>query len=154
MRREILGGRVRAELQCQRCGSCWRAVKQAGIVLSELPAIDPDIEGRWRASREELTRQRQDEIEDRRTAESREWWAAYDRYRTTPKWADLRARTLSRAGYKCEGCGQARATQAHHLTYAHVGDEMLFDLIAICEPCHERVTAMDRAARVGKRRLP
>ena len=30
------------------------------------------------------------------------------------------------------------ATQAHHLTYEHMGDEFLWELKAVCRPCHER----------------
>ncbi len=32
-----------------------------------------------------------------------------------------------------------RAEDVHHLTYARLYDEMLFDLIAVCRDCHERL---------------
>lgn len=52
--------------------------------------------------------------------------------------AAKRARVLLRAGRKCEGCGE-EATQVHHLTYEHVFEEFLFELIAVCRGCHERL---------------
>lgn len=65
-----------------------------------------------------------------------QWWEAYRQYLTTPIWREKRRRVIQRAGGICEGCGSARATQVHHLTYKRVGREMLFDLVAICEDCH------------------
>jgi 5-methylcytosine-specific restriction endonuclease McrA len=46
-----------------------------------------------------------------------------------------------------DGC-QSRATQVHHLTYRHLGNEPLFELMAICRDCHEQLTEMDRS-RLG-----
>jgi 5-methylcytosine-specific restriction endonuclease McrA len=31
-----------------------------------------------------------------------------------------------------------RATQVHHTTYKHVGNEFLWELRAICDECHDR----------------
>lgn len=41
----------------------------------------------------------------------------------------------------CEGCGKARATQVHHKTYRNLGDEFLFELVALCDACHKRLRA-------------
>jgi 5-methylcytosine-specific restriction endonuclease McrA len=68
-----------------------------------------------------------------------EWRAVYRRYLASADWQSVRQRVLRRAFVTCEGCWEARATEVHHLTYAHVGDELLFELVAICRPCHERV---------------
>lgn len=46
---------------------------------------------------------------------------------------------LTRDNYLCQGCRVRRATQVHHLTYDHVGNEFLFELVAICETCHTRL---------------
>lgn len=45
---------------------------------------------------------------------------------------------MQRAAHVCEGCRTARATEVHHLTYEHCGDEFLWELVAICRSCHER----------------
>jgi hypothetical protein len=65
--------------------------------------------------------------------------AAYVNYMQSPEWRDRRARVLKRAGGMCEGCLQDRATQIHHTTYAHFGDELMFELLALCRRCHEKI---------------
>lgn len=34
---------------------------------------------------------------------------------------------------------QSNGVEVHHLTYERVGYEMLFDLISVCDPCHEQL---------------
>jgi hypothetical protein len=40
------------------------------------------------------------------------------------------------------GCTK-NATEVHHLSYRHIGNEPLFDLVSVCGPCHRAITAMD-----------
>jgi hypothetical protein len=81
----------------------------------------------------------QEEADRLRTEENAQWWEWYDGYLQTQEWRTRRALVLRRAQNICEGCGERQATQAHHLTYARVGHEMLFDLVAICDNCHARL---------------
>jgi hypothetical protein len=81
-----------------------------------------------------------------REEQRRQWWDWYDRYLESPEWRARRKLVLRRAGGICEGCLERRATQVHHRTYEHVGDELCFELIAICDQCHDRVHADKRAA--------
>ena len=74
------------------------------------------------------------------------WWRWYDEYLRSQSWQHKRRLVLLRAGGICEGCGQEPASEAHHLTYARVGKEMLFDLVAVCSRCHQQITADERAA--------
>jgi hypothetical protein len=65
------------------------------------------------------------------------------RYRTvmgSPGWRRRRARVLRAAGRRCQtpGC-TARAVDVHHVTYARLGHERPGDLLAVCEPCHDRL---------------
>ena len=71
--------------------------------------------------------------------ESGTWWDRYDRYMQTPEWKERRQLVLKRANYVCEGCGKAKATEVHHLTYERLGKEMLFDLVAVCDECHRKI---------------
>jgi 5-methylcytosine-specific restriction endonuclease McrA len=59
---------------------------------------------------------------------------------------------LERDGYLCQGCHDRTATIAHLFTYAHVGREFLFDLVALCRDCHERFHRQDGREMSG--RLP
>jgi hypothetical protein len=132
------------------CGRSLGAVKkaEAGDPLV-LPGFDTEAEERARlAEREEWNQA----AATRRATEKAEWFREHDAYLRTPAWASRRERILSRAGYRCEaaiaeaGC-TGRATDVHHLTYDHWRAEPLFDLRALCRPCHEAITQMDRARR-------
>ena len=72
-----------------------------------------------------------------------ERWAgkrlAYDAYLASEAWRAKRAEALRRDKGVCQGCRARQATQVHHLTYAHLGDELLFELISVCDDCHERI---------------
>lgn len=63
---------------------------------------------------------------------------AYDAYLASEEWAAKRALVLRRCGGVCEGCGERTATQVHHMSYAHVFAEFLFELLGLCAECHER----------------
>lgn len=68
-----------------------------------------------------------------------QWWDVYERYLASEDWGDRRLAVLKRDHYICQGCLFEPATQVHHLTYKHVGREPLFDLVGICENCHDMV---------------
>lgn len=61
----------------------------------------------------------------------------YQEYLRSQQWATLRRLVLERAGGKCEGCGRT-AHNIHHMSYDHIYEEFLFELIALCRDCHER----------------
>lgn len=85
-----------------------------------------------------------------------EWFAEHAAYLATPEWFFKRGQVLNRDGYQCQARLQSCrgiATQAHHLTYKHWRNEPLFDLVAVCEACHEAVTYMDREGRPNESRL-
>gem|GEM_PF-1012922 len=70
-----------------------------------------------------------------------EWNRQYEHYRQTDEWKHKRSKVILRAQGLCEACRDRPATQAHHTTYAHVGREFLFELVAVCEPCHRSMHA-------------
>lgn len=62
----------------------------------------------------------------------------YEEYRRSEKWQKKRALVLRRAGGLCEGCMAASADIVHHTTYRNIGDELLFELVALCHGCHAK----------------
>lgn len=62
----------------------------------------------------------------------------YAEYLRSTEWAARRERVMQRAGGICEGCRMQPATEVHHLTYEHMTQEFLFELVAICSDCHAR----------------
>ena len=71
-----------------------------------------------------------------RRGDGRRHSVLYETYLQTPAWRERRGRTLMLAGYACQRCGRAKATDAHHLTYERLGRERDGDLLALCEACH------------------
>jgi hypothetical protein len=67
-----------------------------------------------------------------------DFWARYREYLTSDAWRGKRARVLEHANFTCEGWRERPATQVHHLHYRRVFDELLFDLVAVCDACHEK----------------
>jgi 5-methylcytosine-specific restriction endonuclease McrA len=63
----------------------------------------------------------------------------YSDYLNSQEWKQKRSLVLKRDNYTCTGCGVARATQVHHLTYKHIYNEFLFELTSLCDECHDRV---------------
>jgi 5-methylcytosine-specific restriction endonuclease McrA len=64
---------------------------------------------------------------------------SYVDYLKSDKWLAKRRAVLERDGGICQACLIRAATQIHHKTYKRVGDEALFDLVAVCAPCHEKI---------------
>lgn len=85
----------------------------------------------WRQESAERDRKRHDD--------NARWWQQYNAYLRSDAWRAKRAQVLERAQHLCEACGIARAVEAHHTTYKHVGREPLFELRAVCHSCHEQL---------------
>lgn len=129
--------------QCLRCGRSRGNVPKAGVVLASLETWDEALAESFRASASEQQsrawEERQEQYRREKEEEDERWWQWYDGYLRTPQWRALRAKVFRRSGGLCEGCGERYAVQVHHLTYARVGREMLFDLAAVCEECHRSI---------------
>lgn len=64
---------------------------------------------------------------------------AYDDYLRSDDWRRRAAKIMKRAAGLCEGCLTNPPAEVHHLTYAHIGNEFAFELVALCRSCHGRV---------------
>lgn len=122
---------------CEQCILC--GLGRPSISHSSLTTIQRKVAQPYDTELQELVRRAA--WEDRRTQreETRPqgWWTWYDEYLRSPVWQRKRAAVLKRCRGVCEACGQDWAIEVHHLTYAHVGGEPLWDLVGICVACHE-----------------
>lgn len=119
--------------QCLRCGenaSAW--IARAKIPNLNRPEWDETLSKTYYAQRS------QDRL-IQRDVERADWFSEHDQYLKTPAWRALRLKVFARSQGLCEGCRSRPATQAHHLTYAHWRHEFLWELVAVCDDCHERV---------------
>ncbi len=135
--RAVKGGSKQYGQQCLRCGH-FQAVKKTAVPLTvHVVEYDPEIGKRFH-----------DEIQDRlareREAKNQEWWEWYSEYLKSPVWDSKRRRVLQRDKKICQACQKRKATQVHHLTYERAGDEPLFDLVSVCNECHEHLTELSR----------
>jgi hypothetical protein len=55
----------------------------------------------------------------------------------TKAWKAKRLQVMERDKWTCQVCKKNVATDVHHLTYDHIFNEPLSDLMAICRNCHE-----------------
>lgn len=102
----------------------------------ELPLFDE-------AARERAYELRDEARREREATRREKWWRLYEEYLASERWAALRQRVLDRCRGLCEGCRQREATIVHHLTYEHLYDELLYELVGLCRPCHDRAHHRD-----------
>ncbi len=135
-KRTIAGGAVKFVEQCLDCGCQIRDIPKKDLWKHNLPAIAEWDEALRTSYQSVRMAEWQQESQAVRDAETAEWRAWYNAYLQTPEWQAIRVKVLRRDRGICQGCGEAGATQVHHLTYDRVGREMLFDLVSVCRPCH------------------
>jgi len=131
-------GAIQYVYQCFDCGArVGGAISKAEVfrIRGPLDLILPFDESAREHGRSLLQEQRR-VIAVQATDERR---AVYAAYLDSPEWRAKRVKVMKRAGGVCEGCLDARATEVHHRTYAHIYQEFMFELIALCEPCHQRI---------------
>lgn len=125
-------------MQCLTCGTQVRSVRKDLVAdIALLPDFDPVLQERHHAVISEKIRHKSDQ-------KRADFFVWYDNYLRSATWLAIREKVLQRCRGRCEGCGHGRARQVHHLTYAHVGDEFLFELVGVCEDCHERLHKTER----------
>lgn len=129
--------------QCRTCGAHLGVVPKSQVPdVGALPEYDETARQRWCEKR---AAEAQARFDAQRAARDAEWWAWYDAYLASPEWQAKRAKVLTRDGFRCRGCETRRATQVHHLTYARVGRELLFDLVSVCDECHDAAHTKEAA---------
>jgi hypothetical protein len=140
--------------QCVICGN--KATTWIPHKCIKFPGDVPDEKSKTPTIRELMSKSIE-QLKELKQLALEQAWEFRNSYRLnyykSPQWADLRERTLQRAGYVCEQCRVNRAKQAHHLTYERLGNELLNDLLAVCISCHEELHGIDRQkfmAQIGE----
>jgi 5-methylcytosine-specific restriction endonuclease McrA len=147
-RRVDASGRPFYQYQCLDCGDRIGSAMATAIALAngrQPPPFDQEIYESGQLKLDRVLRER-GEMARRRIA----WLLAerqqtYESYLESDAWRAKRAQALARDEGLCQSCRMSLATQVHHLTYAHLGDELLFELISVCNDCHARIHAAREA---------
>jgi hypothetical protein len=133
------GGAVHFFRQCTSCGTSVGTALKKSTELDSAAAWDKKLESRTQKQREaDRLSLVQKHVRIQRTG-AEGFKREYDVYLKSPEWARRRATVLRRAGGICEGCLGRKATQVHHLTYDHIYNEFMFELVAVCDECHKRL---------------
>lgn len=131
-KRTLANGVVHWGYQCGTCGK-WQAKPKAAFDKEPSEDYDPDLSRKfWESHREEILRDRSEK--------NQEWWDRYNQYLQSEDWDKKRRAILARDNFTCQGClgHRGKATQVHHMTYQHVGNELAFELISLCSHCHDK----------------
>lgn len=120
--------------QCIDCGESASGWISHAKIPRHLPIPEWDEE----LARKFYAERQQQQLALRET-EREDWFREHDQYLQSPQWRTLRRKVLDRAKNLCEGCRDKPPTQVHHLTYAHWKNEFLWELVAVCDDCHERI---------------
>ncbi len=62
----------------------------------------------------------------------------YHEYLASDEWKALREQKLFEAGGRCQLCNDAGRLNIHHRTYDRIFNELIGDLIVLCERCHKK----------------
>jgi hypothetical protein len=147
-RRRIQGNGVEVVVrQCLRCGHNCGCVAKASVRLPNLRWWDQGLHDRWQESVSDYYRRWRAQSRQEREDADAAWWRRYEEHLSSPAWHELRRKVFARCAGVCEGCRDRRAVQVHHLTYARLGREMLFDLVAVCLECHDSIHRPDSEGR-------
>ena len=60
-------------------------------------------------------------------------------YYHSPEWERKRRAALEAAHYTCEMCHTPYNLHVHHISYVHIFQERLGDLVCVCHTCHEQI---------------
>lgn len=74
----------------------------------------------------------------------------YEHYLKSTAWKKKRKLVLERDQHICQSCLSKKAREVHHLTYVHLLNEPLFDLVSVCRDCHQSITDMDKKSEFAK----
>lgn len=74
----------------------------------------------------------------------------YDEYLRSETWQLKRRERLSIDGKRCLGCGATRNLHVHHRTYERFGgQELMSDLVSVCEKCHALIHKAANKSRMS-----
>lgn len=63
----------------------------------------------------------------------------YLKYIHSPLWFVKREEAFAHYGRQCKNCKSTMQLEIHHLSYRHLGHELMKELMVLCRKCHEAV---------------
>jgi hypothetical protein len=127
--------------QCLDCGELVGGAFRRDAVhgFDRLLLVDEVARHRAQNQWRDKSEQRQQIAERYREEEQKAFWEYYNAHLNSPEWREKCRLKRERASNVCEGCGVNKVNHIHHLTYDNLGDELLFELVALCVECHQKI---------------
>ena len=127
-------------LQCLSCGRWEAKAKSYFGINTPATGYDDLIREKWFEKRKEASTAVFNAIQEYRSQKNSDEQikrrSEYAEYLKSERWSQKRNAVLIRDRFLCQGCLSNKATEVHHLTYSHVGNELLFQLVSVCRKCH------------------
>ncbi len=132
--------------QCTDCGARIDHVKKDNILApNSIPAWDYYLPKHYIVAKDQALirlyaefRKKAKDLDVQFEIDQR---ADYEKYINSPEWKRRRRKVLERDNHTCQACLDRSAEHVHHLTYEHLGDELLFELVSVCRFCHAKIHA-------------
>lgn len=127
--------------QCLDCGELVGGSYKRDMVpvFNQWPLVDEVARQRSQNVHRDKFDRRQQLIEQFRQEEQQAFWDYYNAHLNSSEWREKCRLKRERANNLCEGCGVNKVNHIHHLTYENLGDELLFELVAVCVECHQKI---------------
>jgi len=129
-------------MQCMSCGfTTGNDFGSSGIPPgTKILEINEELRESFRKKqREEYDKKRASQINEyleKKEKDREEWFNLYNKYLDSQEWKNTRQKSLEHYNHICQGCFTETATEVHHLSYNHVGNELMFELVPLCFSCH------------------
>ncbi len=137
----IANGGKQVRPQCQVCGKLVGNSQKHSSDDDKYPMYQDHLAADYERRRENEYNQILQKHARLQVDKESSFFHEYNDYLKSDVWRAKRERVLKRAQGICEGCGIQPASQVHHLTYEHKMEEFLFELVAVCDTCHDRLHA-------------
>lgn len=141
-----VNGKFRVQNMCSSCFKLHGSfIKQSDLTLEKIKTIDKEKHDNYHSDLGEKYAKRHEAIRKKHLEwEKTIWFSQHNSYLKSMQWAEKRDEVLRRDSNLCQSCLKRKATQVHHLTYKHWMNEPLFELISVCNECHQSITEMDQ----------
>jgi len=128
---------------CKTCKSVQGKNIQKGTDYQKLPTLKKEKREEYQLNYNRVyklyTAKFNEFHQERARREKLEWKAIYDTYIKSEKWRQKAAMVRKRDNNICQACLSTPAQAVHHITYEHIYNEPLFDLVSICHKCHSSI---------------
>lgn len=145
--RTLSNGVKQHVVQCLGCGQQMQHIVKSDWAARQIAELNPPFD---LTLRDDYYARRQAAWDAWRARKNDAWRREYDAYMESDAWWERREKRLELDSYQCQaqlaGC-KTYAQHVHHLSYANLGDEPLWELVSVCVSCHDIITARNRLQR-------